>query len=338
MHRRKSSVVVLAVALATVSFVFQTFAQWTQFSLPNLSDAFAPTAVAVLPDGRYVFAMQGGYYRQDAFGAPGYSAYSNVSPGDSADPSFLAVWDATHALAGGGGFGASDLYRFDPSSLTAPAFTAQGLSLQNYSGVFRDANSLYVGGANGSAANGFGGQKHSISFVDLATATSKVIIDNISTFSGAFARDATGNLYVGNTDNGNVYKFTAAQLSLAISGSPLTIADGAWVYHSINSFGTMAVDALGRIWTSGFLANGLQVFDPLTGVETTVIPGLTNANYTVTSFSVDGQGYVAYVNQANPFSGGTAQYYGFMAVPEPATLALVLAGLVSLGCCCRRKL
>lgn len=337
MHRWKSVAVVLAVALATGSLVSRSFAQWTQFSLPNLSSAFAPIALAVLPDGRYVFAMQGAYYRQDAFGAPGYSAYSNVAPGDSADPSFLAVWDATHAVAGGGGFGASDLYRFDPSSLTAPAFAAQGLSLQNYSGVFRDANSLYVGGANGSAGNGFGGQKHSISFVDLGAAATRLIIDNISTFSGAFAQDAAGNLYVGNTDNGNVYKFTAAQLSLAISGPALTLADGAWVYHSINSFGTMAVDALGRVWTSGFLANGLQVYDPLTGIETTVIPGLTNANYMVTTFSVAGQGYVAYVNQANPFSAGSAQYYGFMAVPEPATLALVIGGFALLGSSRRRK-
>jgi hypothetical protein len=337
MHHRKLFAVLVAVALATASLHSTSFADWTQFSLPNLSDAFAPTAITALPDGRYVFAMQGAYYRQDAFGAPGFTAYSNVSPGDNADPSFLAVWDATRALAGGGGFGASDLYRFDPSALTSPAFTAQGLSLQNYSGVFRDAASLYVGGGNGSAGNGFGGQKHSISFVDLATATSKVIIDNVSTFSGAFAQDAAGNLYVGNTDNGNVYKFTAAQLSLAITGSALTLADGALVYHSINSLGTMAVDALGRIWTSGFLANGLQVYDPLTGIETTIVPALTNANYMVTAFSVDGQGYVAYANQANPFQSGTAQYYGFMAVPEPATWVLVVAGLgVVAAIRCRR--
>lgn len=325
MYHRKLFVVALAVALVTVSVVSEASADWTQFALPNLSDAFSPTAVTVLPDGRYVFANQGTYYRQDAFGLSGYTTYSNVSPGDGADPSFLAVWDATHAVAGGGGFGASDVYRFNPSSLTAPTFVAQGLSLQNFSGVFRDANSLYVGGANGSNST------HAISYVNLSTATTKVIIDNISTFSCAFARDAAGNLYVGDQDNQKVYKFTVTQLSLAISGAPLAITDGTFVYQSINSLGSMAVDGLGRIWSSGFLANGLQVYDPAFNTETTVVPGLTNANYMVTTFSVGNQSYVAYTDEANPFQGGTAQYYGFEAIPEPGTFGLAVAGLAALA-------
>src|SRR5882762_5313285 len=106
MFYHKSFVVAAAVALATVSSVSQTFADWTQFSLPDLSDAFSATAVTALPDGRYVFANEGNYYQQNAFGAASYTAYSNTSPGNGADPSFLAVWDSTHAIAGGGGFGA----------------------------------------------------------------------------------------------------------------------------------------------------------------------------------------------------------------------------------------
>ena len=39
--------------------------------------------------------------------------------------------------------------------------------------------------------------------LDLNTETTKVIIDNVSTYSGGFARDAAGDLYVGDTDNGN---------------------------------------------------------------------------------------------------------------------------------------
>lgn len=331
MYHRKLFVVALAAALVTVSVVSQASANWTQFALPNLSEAFSPTAVTVLPDGQYVFANQGTYYLQDTFGSASYSAYSNTSPGSSADPSFLTVWDATHAVAGGGSFGASDLYRFNPSSLSAPTFVAQGLSLQNFSGVFRDANSLYIGGANGSNST------HSISYVDLDTATTKVIIDNISTFSCAFARDAAGNLYVGDQDNQEVYKFTAAQLSLAISGAPLAITDGTFVYQSINSLGSMAVDGLGRIWTSGFLANGLQVYDPASNTETTVIPGLTNANYMVTTFSVSNQSYVAYTDEANPFQGGTAQYYGFEAIPEPGTFGLAVAGLAALAVSRRKQ-
>jgi len=331
MFYRKSFVVAAAVALATASVVSQASADWTQFSLPNLTDAFSPTAVTVLPDGQYVFANEGAYYLQDAFGSAGYAAFSNTSPGNGADPSFLAVWDSTHAIAGGGGFGASDLYRFNPSSLTAPSFTAQGLSLQNFSGVFRDANSLYVGGENGSNST------HAISYVDLTTDTFKVIIDNISTFSCAFAQDAAGNLYVGDNDNQKVYKFTAAQLSLAISGAPLSITDGTFLYQSGNSLGSMAVDGLGRIWSSGFLENGLQVYDPSLNTETTVIPDLTNANYMVTTFSVSNQSYVAYTDEANPFQGGTAQYYGFEAVPEPGTFGLVFTGLAALAVYRRKR-
>ena len=331
MYHRTSFVVTAAVALTAAFFVSQASADWAQFSLPNLSGAFSPTAVTVLPNGSYVFANQGTYYQQDAFGLPGYTAYSNVSPGDSADPSFLAVWDGTHAVAGGGGFGASDLYRFDPSSLNAPSFTAQSLSLQNFSAVFRDATSLYVGGGNGTNST------HAISYVDLATATTKVIIDDISTYSCAFARDAAGDLYVGDEDNQKVYKFTVAQLSLAISGMPLAITNGTFVYQSINSLGSMAVDGLGRIWTSGFLANGLQVFDPVANTETTVVPGLTNANYMVTTFFVGGQPYVAYTDEANPFQGGTAQYFGFEAVPEPGTFGLTVAGVIALAVCRRKQ-
>jgi hypothetical protein len=331
MHHRKLLVAAAAVALATVSVVSQASADWTQFSLPNLTEAFSSTAVAVLPNGSYVFANQGTYYHQDAFGLPAYTAYSNVSPGDNADPSFLAVWDATHAVAGGGGFGASDLYRFNPAALTAPSFTAQSLSLQNFSAVFRDATSLYVGGGNGTNST------HAISYVNLATATTKVIIDDISTFSCAFAQDAAGDLYVGDNDNQKVYRFTAAQLSLAISGAPLAITDGTFVYQSVNSLSSMSIDSQGRIWSSGFLANGLQVFDPVTDAETTVIPGLTNANYIVTTFSVGAQGYVAYTDEANPFQGGTALYYGFEAVPEPGTFGLAVAGLIALTACRRKQ-
>ena len=229
MFRSKSSVVALAAAFAAAFYRFQDLRRLDAVCLPNLADVYSPTAVANLPDGRYIFANEGNYYLQDAFGSASYTAYSNVAPGNNADPSFIAVWDSTHAIAGGGTFGTSDLYSFNPSSTLAPTFTANGLSLQNYSGVYRDANSLYVGGVNGT------GSTHAISYVNLNTETTKVIIDNISTYSGGFARDAAGDLYVGDTDNGNVYEFTAAQLTLAISGSALSITNGTFV-HQFNNW------------------------------------------------------------------------------------------------------
>ncbi|HVM61795.1 MAG TPA: PEP-CTERM sorting domain-containing protein [Verrucomicrobiae bacterium] len=331
MFRSQSSVVVLAAAVVASCAASETFADWTQFALPNLADVYSPTAIANLPDGRFIFANEGNYYLQNAFSAAGYTAYSNTAPGNTADPSFIAVWDATHAIAGGGTFGPSDLYSFNPSSTSAPTFTASGLSLQNYSGVYRDAGSLYVGGINGT------GFTHAISYVNMATETTRVIIDDVSTYSGGFARDAAGDLFVGDTDNGNVYEFTAAQLSLAISGSALAITNGTFICNFGTGLGTMAVDAAGRIWSAGFITDGIQMFDPAADTETTVIPGLTNANYMVAAFSVGGQGYVAYTDQVNPGRAGTAQYYGFEAIPEPGTLAQTSLGLIALVACRRKQ-
>src|SRR5580698_11067893 len=117
---RPKSTIALAAAFAAVFAASKTFADWTQFALPNLADVYSPTAVANLPDGQYIFANEGNYYLQDAFGSASYTAYSNTSPGNNADPSFIAVWDSTHAVAGGGTFGPSDLYNFNPSSISAP--------------------------------------------------------------------------------------------------------------------------------------------------------------------------------------------------------------------------
>ena len=251
-------------------------------------------------------------------------------PETTADPSFIAVWDATHAVAGGGGFRASDAYRFNPSSLTAPNFIATGCPCRTYSGVFRDANSLYLAGATAQTP------RIAISYLDLNTDTSKVIIDNISTYSCGFAQDAAGDLYVGDEDNRNVYKFTAAQLNLAISGTPLAITDGTFVTNSSTGWAPwrwMPKAASGRR-VFGVTAYRYMI---LADTETTVIPGLTNANYMVTTFSVGGQGYVAYTDEANPGQAGTAQYYGFEAVPEPGTFGLAVAGLAALAVCRRKQ-
>jgi hypothetical protein len=324
MHHHKLSAAVLAVAVVTVSFVSRTFADWTQFALPDLADVYSPTAIANLPDGQYIFANEGNYYLQDAFGSASYTAYSNTAPGNNADPSFIAVWDSTHAIAGGGTFGPSDLYSFNPSSTSNPSFTANGLSLQNYAGAYSSATSLYVGGANGTDG------VNAISYVNLPSETTKVIVDDAGQYSSGIAIDGAGNLYVGDNDNGNVYEFTAAQLSLAISGSALSITNGTFIHQFDNGLGTIAVDSQGRIWSAGYAINGLQVYDPSDSTETDVVPGLTNANYIVTTFSVGGQGYVAYTDQLNPGEAGTAQYYGFEAIPEPETLALTLVGLITL--------
>jgi len=61
-----------------------------------------------------------GYYLQDSFVGRRVYRVRNGRLATAADPRASAVWDATHALAGGGGFRSEDLYRFNPSLLSAP--------------------------------------------------------------------------------------------------------------------------------------------------------------------------------------------------------------------------
>jgi hypothetical protein len=146
--------------------------------------------------------------------------------------------------------------------------------------------------------------------------------------------DASGNLYVADNDDGAVYKFTALQLEAAITSAPLTLASGQLVHDfgDGGNVGSLAVDGLGRVWTAGWNQEGLKVYNPGLDQEFAYIPGLTNTNYKVGTFTRGGTNYVAYLNQADPGHSGTVQTYGFdlaelYAIPEPGTLGLlVLAG------------
>ena len=150
---RPHAVVVLAAALAATFTASQTFADWTQFDLPNLADVYSPTAIANLPDGQYIFANEGNYYLQDAFGSASYTAYTNTAPGNNADPSFIAVWDSTEAVAGGGTFGPSDLYSFNPSSTSAPTVTGcTSVGTPSPCSAVRSSGGAAPGGAPGAAA------------------------------------------------------------------------------------------------------------------------------------------------------------------------------------------
>lgn len=318
--------IVSAVVALTVPATL--FASWIQFDLPTLSSAWGPTALAHLPDGRYVFAENGSFYLQDAWNSASYSAYSGEP---STDPSFIGIYDGTHAVAGRGTWAASDMDVFDPSSLSSPGFSSVGVSLQNYHGVIRDASSVYVGGSD----TGVGGNHHGIRYVTLDGSVNKVVIDDISVYSCGFAIDAGGNLYVGDNDDGCVYRFTAAQLGGAIAGSALSIGDGEFIYDfgGGGNLGTLAVDGHGRVWATGWQQVGLKVYNPSLAQEFTYVPGLANTDYKVAAFYREGVPYIAYLNQANAGQNGSAQYYGFdeaaaYAIPEPGTLALLGTGVL----------
>ncbi|MEM7395976.1 MAG: PEP-CTERM sorting domain-containing protein [Verrucomicrobiota bacterium] len=310
----------------------ESFAAWSVFSLPNLSNPFGAVAIDHLSDGRAVFAESGNFHAQTAWDMPGFSPYTG-NPQTGLDPSFIAFFNDTTGVAGEGTFGASDLQTFNPSMVGAPGFANIGVSLQNYHGVFRDASSLFVGGAD----TGAGNDRHGIRYVTLDGSTNVIVIDDVSQFSTGFDIDGAGNLYVGDNDDGSVYRFTASQLNGAItSGVPLTVGDGTFIHDfgDGGNIGTLAVDGTGRIWGAGFLQNGVKVFNPAISQEFSFIPLQTNANYYVSAFSRGGEDYISFINQEDPFSGNSAQFYGFdlaanHAVPEPQTFGLLgLAGLI----------
>lgn len=304
MQGRRSSGRAAWLVLSLSSLTLAARAGWVELPLPNLSGAFAPLAMDHLPDGRFLYAESGQFLLQDGFGSPAATAFTGEP---FVDPSFIAVLDATRAVAGGGGFGTSDLYRFDPAAPAAPGFAALGLDIQNFQAVPRDAAGLYVGGI-------YTGVTHGVRYVAADGSVSKVIIENISTYSGGLARDAAGNLYVGDNDDGRVVRFSAAQLAGAIAGAPLDMGEGEFIHDfgGGGHIGSLAVDARGRVWATGWMQDGLRMYDPWADVDLQFIPGPTNANYTVLNFQRGGVDYVAYINQANPFAGGTAMRYGYV--------------------------
>ncbi|MFH0953436.1 MAG: hypothetical protein V1873_03810 [Verrucomicrobiota bacterium] len=319
---------VVAASLTAFLGLMPAQASWIQFSLPSLSQAFGGTALAHLPDGRYVFAETGNLYLQDLWNAAAYTPFQNEPVG--IDPSFMTVWNSATAAIGHGGWGSSPVSQFDPSAPADAGFTNIGVTLQNFHGVFRDANGLFVGGAD----TGSGGDRHGIRWISLSGGTNRIVIDDVSVYSTGFTADESGNLYVGDNDDGKVYRFTKAQLDTAIESSPLSITDGELIYDfgEGGDIGSLAVDAGGRIWAAGWQHNGLRVYNPALAEEFMYVPNLDNANYKVAVFGHDGTNYIAYMNQADPFNGGTAQYYGFapageFAIPEPAPFVLVMLGL-----------
>ena len=321
-----------ALAVALFASLPSSASMWTTLSLPSLAQAFAIPSMSHLPDGRFVFGNQGSIYLQQTWGAASVAAFSGVPAG--VDPSFIAVRGDTAGLIGAGGWGASGFYTFAPSD-SASAFTSvPGVTAQNYAGTWRDAAGFYSGGAD----TGAGGAHHGIRYIALDGSVNRVAIDDVSVYSCGFARDAAGTLYVGDNDDGKVYAFTAAQLDAVLAGgAALTTAAGALV-HDFGGGGnltTLACDGLGRLWAAGWAQSGVAVYDPSTGVQTNLVPGPDNANYAVTAFERGGVAYVGWINQADPFTAGTAQTYGYapaaQAIPEPGAATLALLGVAALA-------
>ena len=316
----RGALIALAILVAGAHSTIQ--AAWNEVPLPSLSGDFVSYQTGYLSDGRFVYGTGSSLARQDTFGGSAISSYTNSQ---SWDPSFVTIFNDSLGAIGAGGFGGgSAIYTFDPSDLNTAFTPISGLSIQNYSAFFHDASSLLVGGNNGT------GGAHSINYVTLDGLTNQILIDDISTFSGDFARDAAGNLFVSDNDDLNLYRFTAAQVDDAIlNATALSITDGVLV-TTLDKNGSIAVDSQGRIWSTGFQTNGLDLFDPSSGTTATFVPGFANTNYSVYTFSDGVTDYVGYLN-AEGFFSGDALNFGYDAdtnlVPEPSGIVLVALGL-----------
>jgi len=315
-----------AACAATLLASTSLHAAWTSFNLPPLSQSFGSYWAGHMSDGRLVYGSNSDLDLQSSFGSSTLLDYNNAG---TWDPSALAIFSNSIGAIGQGTFGASSIYLFDPSNL-ATGFTAiSGVTIQNYGLAFRDSSSLYVAGLNGSQMNIFALPKHSVSYVTTDGSVNKVIIDNVSDFSGNIALDLAGNLYVSNNDDGGLYKFTAAQLSAAISGTALGIGDGQFL-TTIAQNSSLAVDSLGRIITAGYGGTGIDIYDPANNTHTNLMPALANQNYVVSTFSDGVQSYIAYINASGSSTGSTLTYgYDTVAnvVPEPGSVLLLCIGV-----------
>lgn len=304
-------------------------ATFTEMPLPPLAQDFGSYRMDHLSDGRLIYATNDQLNRQSTFQSAGTVSLQNYTGKGAANwyPSAVAIHSDSLGVIGKGDFPMSNVYVFDPSNLATPFTPIAGVTRQDYALAFRDASGIYLAGASGTDS------RHAVRYVSLDGTVDKLILNDISQYGADITVDMAGNLYVSDNDDLRLYKFTPAQIAAAIAGAPLTLNPQAYVTTQRNN-GSLAIDALGRIWSAGFRGTGLDMFDPANGITTNFTPHLPNENYIVTTFTVGDTGYVAYVN-AGGANAGAAMTYGFDAarnlVPEPAMASLLIAGLAALA-------
>lgn len=312
-------------------------ASWTSFSIDTFATtAFRTTALAHLPEGRFVYGVAGQMFVQDVFGAAGKI---NIPVGSLfLGPSFIAVRNASSAIVGQGGYPTSNVFSFNPSAPSSGVNSTALASLQEYAGVYWKSPTsaregwLIVGG------NGEFGTSNVV-FVSLDGTKIGAITQTISTYSGGIATDAAGNLFAATydldleflptPDADRVLKFNASLVDVAVaavlagSPAPVPLISSTFVYK-FDGTSNIAVDSLGRVWATGFAVNHLQVFDPATQTMSRVVPTHgsfppgTDVLYTVRDFTRSGTGYVAFLAQDENGAGGTHVYTGYAPVTSIA--------------------
>lgn len=319
----KKSLFVLAAAIAA-GFVSPARAAWTLLPLPDTQN-YNNTALGHLPDGRFIYGHNGSLIRQDAFGAAAATPYTNAPSGDS---SFVT---ATHI-----GYSGTGTRSYDGSN-TATTFSLVSSTPNNpYAGVAYGSGGLLMVASQGFGSSGL----FHISSGGIQT----TLVEAVSDFSGGIAMDDVGNVYLANagfdSNNNNIYRYTAAQIAAAIGGTPLTPGDAAYV-GNLGVSGYLAVDSTtNRLYASGWQINGIRVLDLGTNeTGTLLVPGFDNANYSsLTTFTHEGTGYLGFVNRSG-FGTGDSVTYGYaplstLPIPEPGT---ALLGFIGLSVLCNRR-
>ena len=289
-------------------------------------DLINATALAHLPDGRFLLGFQGQISAQNSWSQPGRTNLNlnGVEP----DPSFIAVRNATSALVGaGGGFGLNTgVHALNPtgSLQAAPLATLQNFACAYWHSPTTSREGWLIGGTNGPTG------KHAVSFVSLDGSKTGLVTQELCTYSAGLAVDAGGNVFVTlyelpgsplEFDAERVLKFSATQVESAIaaivSGSPAPLAKNAAAsLFKFDSASSLAVDQRGRLWASGPKHSRLQVYDPSNGAWQRVVPdhapiiGATDVVYQVATFSRNGENYVSYLAQDEAGTAGTAVLYG----------------------------
>lgn len=246
----------------------------------------------------------------------------NKSIPASFDPAFIVAKDTTTALIGAGGSfsSATPLYSINPSIDPVP-FTSIGTA-QSYAGAYWKSPTsaqegwLIVGQVGSGGVSG-------VLYVSMNGAAQKLIVDAVGTYSSGMAAGPSGELVVAHYDfslpKEEIYRFTAAQVEAAISGSALTLANGVKVCE-LDSAGALAVDGLGRIWGAGFMADGyLEVFDPATGQSSKEYPsglmftGAGSVMFQPIAFRREGIDYIAFTAR-DAYDGAPEFWYGLTPV------------------------
>lgn len=301
--------------------------QSLQISTLDSNSSFFGVTVANLPDGRFVLGQQGRLFVQSVWGGAASTQMANAG-GYSFDPSFVVVRDANTALVGGGGFSATGMHPFNPA-IPAGGIAAAIATIQNYTAAYwhsptTSLEGWLIGGSNGSDF------KHNITFVSLDGAVIRAVTGVLCSYSSGIAVDGNANLYTAlyelpgtadEADADKVLRFSAAQVESAVqSGTPVPRSAAVFM-HKFDGASTIGVDSLGRVWAGRFASSDVQVYDPATGGERTLVPvhGAVDGDgpdiYQPACFTRDGVARVGFLVYDSWQAGGTPVYF----VHAPAT-------------------